>query len=65
MAEGIARACREFVKSMNDPVLPCRMMQGQGPGMHKIIITLAVSARSVIAFEQWFGVLKNYILFRP
>lgn len=51
-------------KSMKDPVLPCRMTQGQSPRMYKVILTLAAFVRSVIAFEQWFGVLKDYVLFR-
>jgi hypothetical protein len=64
MEEGIDRISRELVKSMKDPVLPCRMIQGQGPGMYKVILTLTVFARPVIASDQWFGVLKYYVLFR-
>jgi hypothetical protein len=65
MEEGIVTASREFLSSMMDPVLPCRMIQGQGPGMYKVILTLAVFARSVIAFEKCFGVVKDCVLFRP
>jgi hypothetical protein len=64
MGEGIARAGREFVKLMKDPVVPCRMIKGHGQGMYKNILTLAVITRSVFVFEQCFGVLKVYLLFR-
>jgi len=51
-------------KSMKVPVLPCHMIHGQGPGMYKLTLTLPAFVRSDVAFEQWFNVLKDYVLFR-
>ena len=49
---------------MKGPALPCRMIRCQGPGVCKVILTLAVFSRPPIDFEQWFGVLKDYVLLR-
>jgi len=64
MEKGIARVGRKLLKSMKGPALPCRMIRCQGPGVCKVILTLAVFSRPPIDFEQWFGVLKDYVLLR-
>jgi len=64
MEKGIARVGRKLVKSMENSALPCRMIQGQGPGVCKVILKRAVFARPLIAFEQRFGVLNDYVLLR-